>query len=781
MPKKKAPTPTPVAPATQSQVSQVGATVGPVAVKTAPVAAPVVLVTPKLTPKVTSLPPEAKLVLWVASEAVPLASTGGLGDVVGALPSVLRDMGWDVRVCLPYYRQQIKQPVSAPVFQFDLPLAESMGIDVRMLIDPPGGVPTYLIDCPTLFDRVGLYVDGGGAFADNPYRFGVFQLAVLQLAVRLETTPAIIHSHDWHAALLPALVRLPGPTSEKLAETRTLFTIHNLQYQGDCDRGIIDALRMPPQLWDPNWAEHFDRFIPLKASLMTADRVTTVSPTYAEELRTAVRGMGLDGLIRNRGSDMRGLINGIDDVSWDPSVDKALAANYSAAQPAARAECTRAMRAELGLPDRPDRPLIGFIGRLVSDKGVDLILDALPGLLDLDVQVVVLGSGDSALETRLRLCEATYASRGFRSLIKFDPKLARRMYSAFDILLVPSRLEPCGLVQLYALRYGAVPIVHGVGGLRDTVHEGDNGFVFHEPSAQALADAVTRALQVWDQSEAWKQLQATGLAQDWSWKNAAVPYDALYREVLSTPIRRALLKPTPVETPREPQKVQGPQQTQTAARGAPTQPHHRPETSAFRLMVQGPRSLFAYWSIDAEGPFDLVVEERPSGVMFTAAADLPTKGERWLGALPDQAYRAFLRGPGGKVMALSNAVVTPLQEAPKADAAHPEWLEAAVEVGVFGEDAEGRRWSSVFKGAPVWTKAADGSVQPTWRSQPSVATATARDAETRALPHVGASEALHAPAVNRREVSLSSVSMNSPSGHSSSLASSLASGSGRTR
>lgn len=736
-----------------------------------------------------AMPANAKLVLWVASEAVPLASTGGLGDVVGALPGVLRDMGWDVRLCLPYYRHQIKQPVSAPLFHFDLPLAEPMGVDVRQLINPPAGVPTYLIDCPMLFDRVGLYVDGNGPFVDNPFRFGVFQLAAQRLAARLEPTPAVIHSHDWHAALLPALVRLPGPTHEKLANVRTLFTIHNLQYQGDSDRGIIEALRLPPQLWDPNWAEHFDRFIPLKAALMTADRITTVSPTYAEELRSQERGMGLDGVIRSRGTDMRGLLNGIDEVSWNPAVDPALAAHFSAAEVQGRAACTKALRAELGLPDRPDRPLIGFIGRLVGDKGVDLILDALPELLDLDVQVVVLGSGDAALEARLRAAEAAYGPRGFRTVIKFDAKLARRMYAAFDMLLVPSRLEPCGLVQLYALRYGAVPVVHGVGGLRDTVREDENGFVFNEPSAVALTDAVTRAVRVWDDQIAWTALQVKGLRQDWSWKNAAVPYDALYREVLNTPIRRSFT-PAVVVTEAAAARA-GTEATVTdskAPSAAPPPPAPRAETTAFRLMVQGPRSLFAYWSAEAQGPFDLVVEERPSGVMYTAAADLPAKGERWLGALPDQAYRAFLRDRAGRVVALSNAVVTPLQDPPPPAAEHPEWLEAAVEVGVFNEDGEGRRWSAVFKGAPAWTKTKDGSVEPSWPEDGHgvPATGPVLDGVGRPVPHVGASEALHAPAHSKRDINLSNVSMHPPEGHSAALASSagvarLGSGSGRTR
>ena len=745
---------------------------------------PPVSLTPASPPAVPAA--TAKLVLWVASEAVHLASTGGLGDVVGALPHVLRDMGWDVRLCLPYYRQQMKQAVSAPLFQFDLPLADSLSVNIRELVAPVNGVPTYLVDCPALFDRPGLYTDEAGAFADNPFRFGVFQLAVQHLAARLEPTPSIIHCHDWHAALLPALVRLPGPTGEALAQTRTVFTIHNLQYQGDSDRTLIEALRLPTQLWDPNWGEHFDRLIPLKAALNAADRVTTVSPTYAEELRTPLRGMGLDGLIRSRGSDMRGLINGIDDVSWNPAVDKALAANFSAQETEARAACTAALRKELDLPDRPERPLIGFIGRLVTDKGIDLILEALPALLAMDVQVVILGSGDAALEARLRAADVVYSPAGFRSLVKFDPKLARRIYSALDILLVPSRLEPCGLVQLYALRYGAVPVVHGVGGLRDTVREGENGFVFHEPSAQALADAVTRAVLVWDERDVWLRLQSKGLLQDWSWRNAAVPYDALYREVLSTPIRRPWSSApatfqAPIPALASPTAVP-PAGAVVVALAPPLPvppPPARAETAAFRLMVQGPRSLFAYWSTQAQGPFDLVVEERPSGVMYTAAADLPNKGDRWLGALPDQAYRAFLRGPGGRVIALSNAVVTPLQSPPPADASHPGWLESAVELGVFDGDNEGRRWSAVFKGAAAWSKETDGSVTPLWpHHNPGEALAEAgRETAGRASPHVGASEALHAPTSVRRETSLASVSMNSPSGHSTNLAS----GSGRTR
>lgn len=667
-------------------------------------------------------------VLWVASEAVPLASTGGLGDVVGALPAVLRSLGWDVRVCLPYYRQQIKQAVSPPLSQFDLNLAEPLRVIVRALEDPPGGVPTYLIDCPPLFDRGGLYVDASGAFVDNPYRFGAFQLAVMELAASLDPVPSILHSHDWHASLLPALVRLPGTTAKKLHQVRTIFTIHNLQYQGDTERGIIDVLNLPPETWSPDWAEHFGRFIPMKAAIMTADRVTTVSPTYAEELRGPVRGQGLDGIIRSRGGDMRGLINGIDDVSWNPASDRALKANFSALELEGREACKRAMRAELGLPERPDRPLIGFIGRMVTDKGVDLIMDALPQLLALDAQVVILGSGERELENRLRGLEAAYVDRGFRALIKFDLSLSRRLYGSFDILLVPSRLEPCGLVQLYALRYGAVPIVHGVGGLRDTVKEGENGFVFHEPTAQALADAVGRAVALWDDPEGWKALQQRGMKQDFSWRNAALPYDALYREVLSTPVRRAPVAPPP-----------------SKPAPAPPPPPVKVEAQSFRLMVQGPRALFAYWDLAQEGPLELVVEERPSGVIFTAAAELPNKGERWMGALPDQAYRAFLRGKGGRVIALSNAVVTPLEAPPPPESPQPAWLESAVDVGVFEKDNEGRRWASVFPEAPSFAPSPEGGLEPHWHAPPPPAPPPAEPTPATPLPpperHAGARNA----------------------------------------
>ncbi|MCG5054441.1 MAG: glycogen/starch synthase [Myxococcales bacterium] len=647
-------------------------------------------------------PEHAGPVLWVASEAVPLASTGGLGDVVGAVPSVLRDLGWDVRVCLPYYKRQIKLAVSEPLFTFELPLAETVEVSIRELLEPPGGVPTYLVDCPALFDRGGLYVDERGAFADNPFRYGVFQLAVHELGTRLTPRPAIIHSHDWHAALLPALVRMAGAHGEALKDTRTIFTIHNLQYQGDSDPGLMDALNLPRGLWHPEWAEHFGRFIPLKAAILAADRVTTVSPTYAEELRTPARGMGLDGLIRARGGDMRGLLNGIDDVSWNPATDKHLPANFSPAELEGRAACTKAMRAELGLPDRPDRPLIGFIGRLVNDKGVDLILDALPQLLAMDAQVVVLGSGERALEERLRALGAEFHDEGFRALVKFDLALSRRLYGGLDMLMVPSRHEPCGLVQLYALHYGAIPIVHGVGGLRDTVRDGDNGFVFHEPSSQALADAVQRAVALWADAKAWKHLQQTGLRQDWSWRHAARPYDALYREVLASPARRAHVPLPPPPAPAAP---------------PPPAPPPR-EEPVFRLMVQGARALFAYWDVQSRGPLELVLEERPSGALFTAAAELDARGERWLGALPDQAYRAFLRAADGRILALSNAVITPMEAPPPPETQAPAWLETAVEVGVFESDPAGRRWAGVFPEAPQWEKTPEGSLEPSWPAPP---------------------------------------------------------------
>jgi starch synthase len=638
--------------------------------------------------------PGSPPILWVASEAVPWASTGGLADVVGALPSVLRDRGWDVRLCLPYYPSAAANGPSRPIGTLALPAATgAYGVMLREAIHPPWGVPTYFVDCPALFDRDGLYGEGGAGFGDNPLRFGLFQLAARALAERLEPAPAIVHGHDWHAALLPALLQLDGERPERLADTRTVLTIHNLQFQGESDRWLLDTLGLPPQLWHPRWAEHFGRLNPLKAGILSADRVTTVSPTYASEIRSAERGLGLDGPLRERAGDFVGILNGIDSRSWNPETDPALAARFSADSPWGRLSCRAALRAELGFVPDPSQPgeggartpIIGFVGRLTTDKGVDLLDAAIPELIALGACVVTLGNGDLALERALREREREFPGR-FRALVPFDRPTAHRLFAGADVVVVPSRAEPCGLVQLYALRYGAVPVVHATGGLRDTIRDGETGFFFHEPSAPALVGGVRRALEVFAHEARWAQLQDSCMRQNWSWDQSAAGYEALYRDLLDQPPRR---RPPPQADEKGPSR---------AVWGPPLPARLGSET--FRLLVQGPRSLFAYWESATPGPLEIFIEERPTGIVYRAEVGRSSAGEVWLEVEPERAYRALLRRPEGRVVATSNAVLTP-REAPTSPGDEvPPWLEAALRFGLFSESAGETTWRELFRDPP---------------------------------------------------------------------------------
>jgi starch synthase len=624
-------------------------------------------------------------VLWLAAEASPWAATGGLGDVVGSLPAVLRRRGWDVRLCLPLYRQvigaaELEALDAAPaLIERELPFAGRFPVAVREAPDPAGGVPTYFIDCPPLFDRPGIYSDDGGGYQDNPLRFAVFQLGARMLAETLRPAPVLLHCHDWHAALLPALLQMPGQRLAPLHDVRTILTIHNLQYQGESDRDLLAEVGLPRGLWHPAWAEHFDRLNPLKAGILSADRVTTVSPTYANEIRTPEHGLSLDGPLRERGGDVSAILNGLDE-SADPATDPELPAHYRSGDLAGRAACKEALRAELGLPGVAGEPLIGYVGRMTTEKGVDLFAEALPDLVGLGAKAVALGTGDRAVEAALAQREAELPGR-FRAVLRFDAALARRVYAGVDVLLVPSRVEPCGLVQLYALRYGAVPVVHAVGGLRDTVRDGETGFLFHEPTAAALVTTVRRALELFRSRREWSRLREAGMTQDWSWTQSAAAYDTLYRALLaSPPLRRP---PPPLTEAPQPPPDWGPDLPLTLGR------------SAFRLMVQGPGRLYAHWEQPGQDRLQLLLEERPTGLCFLVGDDREAMGAQWLSAAPEHAYRAMLRRPDGTVVAVSNPVLTPRDRPVPADEPMPAWLESALAAGLF-HDRPADRWGDVF-------------------------------------------------------------------------------------
>ncbi|GAB4350312.1 MAG: glycogen synthase GlgA [Immundisolibacter sp.] len=477
-------------------------------------------------------------VLQAASEAWPLIKTGGLGDVAGALPPALRALGVDVRLVLPAY------PAVREALTGAKAVARSAlyGGSVTLLRGelPAGGrrrLPVYLIAAPA-FERAGnpYQTANGEDWPDNAARFALFCRAAAALALghfAPHWCADIVHAHDWQAGLLAALLSLQP------RRPSTVFTVHNLAYQGLVDGAAADALSLPPQWWRPDALEFYGRLALIKGGLAFADRITTVSPRYAQEIQTAEYGCGLDGLLRYRSNVLTGILNGIDTTAWNPATDPALPVRYDARTLERKAANKAALQDELGLAPAADVLLMGLVSRLVEQKGIDLLLAALETLPP-GVQVAVLGSGEAGYEAALKAAAARHPGRvAFRA--GYDEALAHRIQGGADALLVPSRFEPCGLTQLYALRYGTIPIVRAVGGLADTVVDataahldaGDaTGIVFEQASGAALAAAIRRALALYRAGQPWRQMQQAGMAQDHSWSRAAGHYLALYQDLI---------------------------------------------------------------------------------------------------------------------------------------------------------------------------------------------------------------------------------------------------------
>ncbi|WP_207447369.1 glycogen synthase GlgA [Roseomonas marmotae] len=474
-------------------------------------------------------------VLSVASELYPLIKTGGLADVAGALPLALAAEGIAVRSLLPGYPRVLRALEEA---EPALELGPLFGGPARLLAARAHGLDLLILDAPHLYDRDGGPYSGpdGRDWPDNPQRFA----ALAQVAARISQgalhgfLPDVLHAHDWQAGLVPAYLeywegRRPG----------SVFTVHNLAFQGQCDAGLLAELGLPPQAYSIDGVEYYGSIGFLKAGLRLADRITTVSPSYAAEIMTEAGGMGLAGLLRDRARDLSGILNGIDTTVWDPAADPSLPATYTAATLEAREANRRALRARLGLYEAREAPLLGIVSRLSWQKGMDAVLEALPALLEHGMQLAVLGTGDQALEEGFQHAAVAHPGRiGLH--LGYNESLAHLIQGGCDALLVPSRFEPCGLTQLCALRYGAVPVVARVGGLSDTVIDANDmalaagvgtGIQFASASREALEGALGRLAGLWRQSDLWAHLQRNGMATDVSWTRPARHYAALYRSV----------------------------------------------------------------------------------------------------------------------------------------------------------------------------------------------------------------------------------------------------------
>jgi len=475
-------------------------------------------------------------VVMLASEAHPYAKTGGLADVLAALPPALARHGVDVTVCIPGYRAARRGVVVEPGPRVHAPVSSRME-PCEILRIPGAPVRTVLVRADRYFDRDGIYGERGGEYDDNAERFAFFCRAALEW-LRLEEPPDVLHLHDWQAALAAAFLRATADLYPELARVRVVLTIHNLAYQGRFPPSDWHLLNLDAGCFVPDLLEFYGQINYLKAGILFADLVTTVSARYAAEIQTPAFGEGLDGVLRLRRDELRGIQNGIDDAEWNPATDRHLAARYDANDRTGKVRCKAALQAELGLAARPEVPLFAVVSRLAEQKGIDLLLDVLPDVLAAtDVQLAVLGSGERRYEDGLRALADGFPGRVALRLA-FDEALAHRIEAGGDVFLMPSRFEPGGLNQLYSLRYGTVPVVHATGGLDDTVAEFDpksgrgTGFKFSEYTAEGLRGAIDRALAVRGTPAAWDRVLRNGMAEDFSWRRVAGEYRRLYEEAL---------------------------------------------------------------------------------------------------------------------------------------------------------------------------------------------------------------------------------------------------------
>jgi starch synthase len=480
-------------------------------------------------------------ILHVASEVAPYSKTGGLADVAAALPRAQERLGADVTVVSPKYRTVDTARLGLAKWLRTVPVwlgSERVDVGIWEGRLAGGKVRLFLVEHAPSFDRDGLYaMPGGGDFADNARRFTLLGRAALEICAHMNVWPDVVHGHDWQAG--PALVHARfGAGAKKIP--RSVFTVHNLAYQGVFPEAVVDQLGLPRELWNPEGFEYYGQLSLLKAGIVLADRITTVSPRYAQEIQTAEQGVGLDGLLRARADRLTGILNGVDYDVWSPERDPHLARGYSHDDFSGKRACKEALQRELGLPLRAETPLCGTVSRFAEQKGFDLIVDVLPELLkEEDVQYVVLGSGDPATEEALAGLQKKFPSR-FALRTGYDDPLAHRIEAGADVYVMPSRYEPCGLNQMYSLRYGTVPVVRATGGLDDTIVDFEprsrsgTGFKFEPYTAEALGSCWRRALKTYRGSrEAFTALARRGMTQDFSWTSSARRYVELYAKALA--------------------------------------------------------------------------------------------------------------------------------------------------------------------------------------------------------------------------------------------------------
>ncbi len=479
-------------------------------------------------------------ILYAASEVAPFAKTGGLGDVAGALPVELKRLGHDIRVVMPCYRTAQKAGVGleATGRQVTVPIAERQ-VSASILVSTLGSsVPVYLIQNETYYDRDELYQTKAGDYQDNAERFIFFSKAILDVCRRMDFAPDIIHCNDWQTGLAPLLLS-HGPKRESaLEKTRTVFTIHNLAYQGIFWHLDLPMMNLGWEVFHPEVLEFYGKINLMKAGIVAADAVTTVSKKYAQEIQTSEYGYGLEGVLQARSNVLSGILNGADYNEWSPQKDRYIGEQYSPGYLAGKKICRADLLNRFGLSASGQTPVLGMISRLVDQKGMDLLSIAIEDILSMGCTLIVLGSGEEKYQGMLQAVQAKFPKQ-MGLYLGFDNGLAHQIEAGADMFLMPSRFEPCGLNQIYSMKYGTIPIVRATGGLDDTVQEYDprtgkgNGFKFTEYKPEALLGKVSQTMEIYRDVQSWERLIQNAMACDFSWHASALEYESLYTRTLA--------------------------------------------------------------------------------------------------------------------------------------------------------------------------------------------------------------------------------------------------------
>lgn len=481
-------------------------------------------------------------ILLAASEVVPFAKSGGLADVSGALPKALKALGHDVRVVMPRYYIVDKE-------KYHLKLIESsLGVPMGVMGEmwaavyegklPQSDVPVYFIEYDDFFGRKGLYDENGEGFSDNDNRFIFFSKAVMQLAKRVHFRPDVIHANDWHTAPIPLLLNTTYAFDPDFKNTGSLLSIHNLEHQGKFYKGAMDVLDVGWEHFTPNELEEYDGVNLLKGGIVHADAINAVSKKYAQEIRTSEFGFGLEGLINDKAYKLFGVLNGVDYDEWSPQIDKLIPCNFDADSLEGKAECKEKLQKDFKLPLYPNVPLIGLVGRLAEQKGISLIAASIEKLLEMDIQIVLLGTGERWAESFFSEIAMKYPQK-FACYIGYDNAIAHQIEAGSDMFLMPSLFEPCGLNQIYSLRYGTLPIVRATGGLDDTIEnynahdKSGTGFKFYDATPSALTNTLKWAVETYyNDKEGFNKLIQNSMSKRYEWSKAAEGYEEIYRHII---------------------------------------------------------------------------------------------------------------------------------------------------------------------------------------------------------------------------------------------------------